>query len=283
MPGMIDLTSFAALFFYTLSGAAYLVYLLAQREKVHLYGYFLLLAGFICHAVFLCGQAVMLGHLPAFTLSHNLSLAACSTAGVFLLLNRRMNLKFFGVYAVPIILAITLVSVMLPEGAPYRGGGTDIKRIADSAWLITHVITMFAANGAFALACGAGIFYLVQEHAIKNKKRGFFYKRLPPLELLDSAGYSCIVAGFAMLTLGLVTGAVYAELVWGAFWRWDPKEVWSGITWLVYAALLHERLVAGWRGRRAAIMSIAGFFIVVFTFLGVNLLLGGHHGVFTRV
>ncbi|MFO7707305.1 MAG: cytochrome c biogenesis protein CcsA, partial [Desulfobacterales bacterium] len=74
-----------------------------------------------------------------------------------------------------------------------------------------------------------------------------------------------------------------AGLAWGRFWAWDPKEVWSGITWLVYAALLHERLVVGWRGRRAAIMAIIGLGVLLFTFLGVNFLLEGHHGVFTRV
>jgi cytochrome c-type biogenesis protein CcsB len=127
-----------------------------------------------------------------------------------------------------------------------------------------------------------GVLYLLQEHEIKAKKHRFFFKRLPSLELLDNTGYMCIVIGFTMLTLGLVTGFVYAKEVWGHFWRWDPKEVWSGITWLFYAALLHERLAVGWRGRRSAIMAIIGFAVLLFTFLGVNLLLKGHHVEFTR-
>ena len=118
-------------------------------------------------------------------------------------------------------------------------------------------------------------------HAIKTKNPGFFFKRLPSLELLDSTGYACIIAGFTMVTFGLITGFVYAKSVWGRFWSWDPKEVWSGITWLFYAALLHERLTVGWRGRRAAIMAIIGFAVVLFTFFGVNFLLKGHHEVFT--
>ena len=85
-----------------------------------------------------------------------------------------------------------------------------------------------------------------------------------------------------MLTMGLVTGIVYAKSVWGHFWSWDPKEVWSGVTWLIYAALLHGRISVGWRGQKAAIMSIIGFAALVFTFLGVNFLLTGHHGEFTR-
>ncbi|HSO17956.1 MAG TPA: cytochrome c biogenesis protein CcsA, partial [Desulfosarcina sp.] len=87
--------------------------------------------------------------------------------------------------------------------------------------------------------------------------------------------------GFTMVTIGLITGVVYAKAVWGRFWSWDPKEVWSAITWLFYAALLHERLTVGWRGRRAAFMAIIGFGVLLFTFFGVNFLLQGHHGTFT--
>jgi ABC-type transport system involved in cytochrome c biogenesis permease subunit len=79
-----------------------------------------------------------------------------------------------------------------------------------------------------------------------------------------------------------VAGVLYAKVVWGRFWSWDVKEVWSGIMWLFYAALLHERLTVGWRGRKAAIMSIIGFAVLLFTFFGVNFLLGGHHGEFTQ-
>jgi cytochrome c-type biogenesis protein CcsB len=101
--------------------------------------------------------------------------------------------------------------------------------------------------------------------------------------MLDNTGYACIVVGFTMLSIGLITGFVYAKSIWGRFWGWDPKEVWSMITWFLYAALLHERLTVGWRGRKAAIMAIVGFAVVLFTFLGVNFLLYGHHGEFTRL
>ena len=153
-----------------------------------------------------------------------------------------------------------------------------------SIWLVLHVVVIFLGEAAFALACGTGILYLLQENAIKSKSRGsrFFFKRLPSLELLDSTGYHCIVAGFALLTFGLITGLVYAKTVWGRFWSWDPKEVWSMASWLLYAAVLHGRLASGWRGRRAAWMAIVGFIVLLFTFFGVNLLFEGHHGEFTQ-
>jgi cytochrome c-type biogenesis protein CcsB len=144
------------------------------------------------------------------------------------------------------------------------------------------VVAIFAGEAAFALAAAAGAMYLLQERAIKGKQRGFFFRRLPSLDQLDAAGYNSIVIGFSLFTLALVTGFVYARAVWGRFWGWDPKEVWSGITWLIYAVLLHQRLTVGWRGRRAALLAIAGFALVLFTFLGVNFLMGGHHEDFTR-
>ena len=98
----------------------------------------------------------------------------------------------------------------------------------------------------------------------------------------NSAMLSSTVVGFSMLTLGLITGLVYAKTFWGRFWSWDPKEVWSAITWIFYAVLLHERITVGWRGRKSAIMAIIGFGVLLFTFLGVNLLLEGHHGGFTK-
>ena len=84
-----------------------------------------------------------------------------------------------------------------------------------------------------------------------------------------------------MLTIGMIAGFIFARSVWGNWWSWDPKEVFSLVTWLLYAALLHERLTVGWRGKRAALMAIAGFFVLLFTFFGVNFLLSGHHVQFT--
>ncbi len=162
------------------------------------------------------------------------------------------------------------------------GESVQTTNIFKNFWLISHIIIIFIGEASLALACGIGVLYLVQERSIKTKVRGFFFKRLPSLELLDTTGYACIVVGFTMLTIGLITGLVYAKSVWGRFWSWDPKEIWSGITWLIYAALLHERLAVGWRGRKAAIMAIIGFAVLLFTFFGVNFLLKGHHGVFTK-
>ena len=262
---------------YLLSTIGYLIYLFLQKDFLQKTGFYLLATGFLFHTVEMGYRFVESGHFPVSNLHETLSLAGWTIAGVFLLFQDRYRLKILGIYAAPLITFVMVIAARLPN-VP-----SETHTILNNLWLIVHVVAIFIGEASLALACGAGLLYLLQENAIKSKQRGFFFKRLPSLELLDNTGYACIVTGFAMLTFGLITGLIYAKSVWGRFWSWDPKEVWSGITWILYAVLLHQRLTVGWRGRRAAIMAIIGFAIILFTFLGVNFLLKGHHGEFTRL
>jgi len=261
--------------FYMLSAAGYFAYLFIQKDYLYRCGFYLILAGFICHTLSIGYKFITFGQFPARNLNETLAIAGWAIAGFFLVFQTRFKLKVLGIYAAPLI-ALIMVAVSAVPSTPIQA-----QSIFKSFWLVSHVIAVFVGNAAFALACGIGILYLVQEHGIKTRNPGFFFRRLPSLDMLDVTGYTCIIVGFTLLTFGLITGFVYAKSVWGRFWSWDPKEVWSGITWLFYAALLHERLTVGWRGRRSAIMAIIGFAILLFTFLGVNLLLKGHHGTFT--
>ena len=119
--------------------------------------------------------------------------------------------------------------------------------------------------------------YLIQENQIKKKKFGTLYSRLPSLETLDSINRLSLMYGFPFLTAGMVTGSIYAQYALGSYWRWDPKEVWSLIVWILYAVLLHERLAVGWRGRKAALMGIFAFMVLIFTFIGTSLWLSDYH------
>jgi cytochrome c-type biogenesis protein CcsB len=119
--------------------------------------------------------------------------------------------------------------------------------------------------------------YLIQERMVKSKKFSSLFYRMPSLNILDSINYRCLTLGFPLMTMGIISGAMWANSAWGGYWRWDPKETWALITWFLYAALLHGRLVVGWRGRRAAIFMIVGFCFLVFSYLGVGLLLPGEH------
>jgi len=262
--------------FYMLSTAAYFAYLFLQKNYLQQTGYFILMAGFICQTATIIYGFAKTGHVPAGNLHETLSLAGWAIAGVFLIIQFKFNLKILGIFAAPLVTLIMIVVSQLPNEP------AQITNIFKNFWLISHVVAIFIGEASFALAGGLGLLYLIQENTIKTKKRRFFFKRLPSLDLLDTVGYACIVVGFTLLTLGLITGFVYAKSIWGKFWSWDPKEVWSGITWIFYAILLHERLTVGWRGRKSAIMAIIGFAVLLFTFLGVNLLLEGHHGEFTK-
>lgn len=273
----MELISFIVIILYLLSTTGYLAYLFLQKDYLQQTGFYLLVSGFLFHTAVIAYQFALTGHFPVNNFHETLSIVGWSIAGVFLVSQYRFQLKVLGVFAAPLVTFVMVIAARIPD-APKHG-----DKVLNSLWLIVHVVFVFIGEAAFALACGVALLYLLQEHAIKSKHRGFFFKRLPSLELLDTTGYACIVTGFTMLTFGLIIGFIYAKSVWGRFWSWDPKEVWSGITWLLYAALLHQRLTVGWRGRRAAIMAIIGFVVILFTFLGVNFLLQGHHGDFTRL
>ena len=263
-------------FLYLASTTTYFLYLFFQKDPMQKTAFWLICAGFLCHLTAIGITTYNRGTIPAHNLQQTLFIAALALAGVFILLQYRLNLKILGILVSPLILIMMATAFVLPDTIAAK------EPVLKGFWLISHIIMVFMGEAALAMACGTGILYLIQERAIKKKKRGFFYNRLPSLDLLDSTGYSCIAAGFVMLTFGLITGFVYAKSIWGKFWTWDPKEIWSAVTWLVYAALLHGRLTSGWRGKRSAVMAVIGFAILIFTFLGVNFLIGGSHQIFTR-
>jgi cytochrome c-type biogenesis protein CcsB len=266
-----------AIIVYMLSCACYFGYLFFQKAVLQRMALGLMLAALAFHTASLITCGIRAGNFPVNNLHETLSVTGWAIAAVFLAFSYRYKLKILGIYAAPLITLTLIAAYQMPKPV------AENPQLFKSWWLATHIVTIFLGNAAFALACGLGTLYLLQEHAIKKKTRGFFFSRLPSLDLLDTAGYACIVVGFSMVTIGLITGVVYAKAIWGRFWSWDPKEVWSAITWLFYAALLHERLAVGWRGRRAAVMAMIGFGVLLFTFFGVNFLLQGHHATFTAM
>ena len=167
---------------------------------------------------------------------------------------------------------VGFLACLLLAYASFGGVDSRIKPLMPalkSNWLLIHVVTCFLGYAAFALAFGTAGLYLYQARRPRPS--------LPPLRQLDRLIYQTITLGFLLLTLGILTGAVWAESAWGRYWSWDPKETWSLITWLIYATLLHARLVKGWQGRRIAWLAVLGFMAVLFTYFGVSFLLTGLH------
>lgn len=160
------------------------------------------------------------------------------------------------------LLTILLLSVASSFSSEIR----PLMPALQSGWLYAHVATAVIAYGSFALAACLGIIYLgrAQETDLS-------------LPEVDERIYKLVVLGFTFLTIVIITGAVWAEEVWGSWWTWDPKETWSLVTWLVYAAYLHTRHSYDWKGNKSAWMVVIGFVIVMFTLFGVSVLLPGLH------
>jgi len=172
---------------------------------------------------------------------------------------------------------LPLLSIMIISTLALPAGVKPLPPILRSFWLPVHTAFAFLGDAIFFVGFLVSIIYLVAERGVKNKRMGSISRRLPSLETLDRINYKCTSYGFPLLTLGIITGSLWAELAWGSYWNWDPKETWSLITWIVYAILLHNRLAIGWRGRKTAYLMIAGFVSVLITFIGVSLFMGGLH------
>jgi len=256
---------------YLLGTLGYILFIVFQIKPMARISFGLLFFGFLIHTLTIGFWTIQTGYFPVYNLRESLSFFAWAIIGVYLLIQIRFNLMVLGSFLSPLAAVMMISSSLLP----HQTG--PVNPLLHNIWLMVHVVTIFIGNGVFAVAFLAGIMYLIQERQIKSKHFGAFYHRLPSLEVLDALNYNCLVLGFPLLTLGMLSGSIFAQYTLGTFWRWDPKEVWSLITWLLYAALLHGRLVAGWRGRRSAMISIVGFLVLIFSFLGVNFLVKGYH------
>ncbi|MDR3570389.1 MAG: cytochrome c biogenesis protein CcsA [Syntrophobacteraceae bacterium] len=257
-----------------LSGTiGYLVYLLRDREVLHRISWSILLAGALFHGAALVMLTIETGHFPVTSIQEAISLFAWVFVVTYLVIQIKLQLRILGSFVSPLAVIFMISSQLLPTKAILRNGSSG------SGWLIAHVASIFLANALFAVLFSLGIMYLLQERRIKKKNFGLLYERLPSLERIDSIAHVCLLSGFPLMTAGLITGFAYAAMVWRSPWNWDPKEVLSVVTWMIYAILVHERLTVGWRGRRAAWLAIIGFLATVLTFVLASLLLSGHHSV----
>lgn len=210
------------------------------------------------------------GHAPLSNLFESLVFFAWITGILYLVVERRYKNRVIGAFAMPLA-CLALAYASLKTGKQIQPLIPALK----SNWLIAHVITCFIGYAAFAVASGVSIMHLIKKGRNTDTGTGII-ARLPTARMMDELNHQLIVFGFLFLTVGIITGAVWANSAWGRYWGWDPKETWSFVTWLVYASLLHARLMRGWRGNRIAILTLIGFAAVLFTYFGVNLLPGLH-------
>jgi cytochrome c-type biogenesis protein CcsB len=212
-----------------------------------------------------------IGRIPVTNLYESLVFFAWSVNLFYLLVEWKYKSWTFGAFVMPIAFGTMLFAFTNESSIE------PLVPALQSYWLHAHVITCFVGYAAFAVSAGVATMYLMKAKREKRNVTGGVVALFPSTKILDDLVYKSIMWGFPFLTAGIITGAAWANYAWGTYWSWDPKETWSLIVWLVYAAFLHARVTRGWHGRRAAILSIVGFLATIFCYLGVNLVLSGLH------
>ena len=269
----------ATTIFYMASTLAFIGFLASRNKGVGLVGSALAWIGFTVQTVAIGlrwkeSYDMGLGHAPMSNLYESVVFFAWSIVLIFGIIDLKYRYRIIGAFVMPFaLLGMAWAQLYLPADI------NPLMPALQSNWLLYHVITCFLGYAAFAVACGVSIMYLIKARSEEkgNEAAGGLMSQFPPTRVLDDLNYKAIMVGFPLLTLGIITGAAWANYAWGTYWSWDPKETWSLIVWFVYAAFLHARFTKGWVGKRAAWLSIIGFAATIFCYLGVNLLLSGLH------
>ncbi len=239
-------------------------------------------------------------HFPISNLYESLCFLAWGCTLTQLLVNRNWPSPLIHAFSTPVaLICVAFASFALPERLQESSPLVPALR---SSWLVMHVSVIMCSYAALLVGSLLSLAVLLtdREQPIQLRSSsigsGGFRKSIVPLESnnqqdkynfipiqisrieqLDSLSYRTITVGFLLLTIGLISGAVWANEAWGSWWSWDPKETWALISWLVYAVYLHTRIVRGWQGRKPAFFAITGFVVICICYIGVNLLGVGLH------
>jgi len=265
MENLSELFFLISLIAYFVSTVFYIIYAIFKKNVVGNLATWTLAGGIVVQMIALILRTRESGHFPFITIYETLVFWSWLIAIIYLILQFKLHIKALGAIITPLaFFAIAAASTI----APGKESGPLIPAL-QSHWLEFHISTSFISYACFAISFGVGIAYLIKQ---RNNPEDSLSK-----DRLDMIGYKSISVGFPFLTIGIVSGSIWANIAWGSYWSWDPKETWALVTWIIYAIYLHLRIFAKWRGKSSAITSIIGFACVIFTFLGVNYLLSGLH------
>jgi len=264
-------------FVYFTAFMLYLLGMVMNREILARLGTFASLTGLAAQTAaiilrWVASYRMGIGHAPFSNLYESLIFFAWTLMFLYMIVEWRTRNRTFGTFVTPLAFMAMAYASFSPNISSHI---QPLIPALKSNWLISHVITCFFGYAAFGVSFGLSVMYLLKRLDTPEKKN-IFLKLIPSQGILDDLNYQMIIIGFLMLTLGIITGSVWAHSAWGSYWSWDPKETWSLITWLIYAAVIHSRMMRGWKGKRIALLSMVGFFCVLFTYFGVNYLAGLH-------
>ncbi|WP_447008196.1 c-type cytochrome biogenesis protein CcsB [Saccharothrix isguenensis] len=233
-------------------------------------GVALTVLGGLLHLGSLALRGIATGRVPWGNMYEYLSAVGLIAVGVWLYLVFRHDMRRMSVFVLlPVALLLFLAGNRLyTEAAP-------LVPPLRSYWIVIHVAAAIMASGVFLLSGVVSALHLVSTGEFSRKGRPS--PRLPPSDDLDKIAYRTGTVGFLTLTFAIVTGAVWAEQAWGRFWGWDPKETVAFASWVCYAAYLHARATAGWRGRRSAWLNVIGLVVVLFNLFFINLVAASLH------
>jgi len=251
----------AALAAYLFSALGYVASLLVRRVHVARVATWLLGAAFAIHAGALVLRYESIGRAPVVGIHDTLSLSVWILTGVYLALQFRTKTRVLGAFVAPV------ASLLMIVASVGLGGPVSASPQLQHSLVTIHAILSLAGEALFVLASLAGLMYLLQDERIKQKKITSFSRFLPPLKDLDRIIEVCLLWGFPLLTLGILAGSIWARVVWGSAWQWDPRFLWTLLAWVLYALLLHQRLAIGWRGHKSALYSVLALLILLLTFV----------------
>ncbi len=263
-------------FIYALSTVFYIGSFAFKKQVLSKAGFIVLVIGFLDNSAgiilrWIESYQMGYGHAPFSNMYESLVFFSWTVAILYIFVELKYKESIIGVFASPLIfLAIASASF----DPTVSNKISPLIPALKSNWLIAHVITCFLGYSGLAVAFGFSIMYFVKP---RNSEFDSIFAKLPSWELIDELTYQMVIFGFLFLTIGIITGAVWANSAWGTYWSWDPKETWSLITWFIYAIFMHLRVMRGWSGKNLAWVSIIGFIAVLFTYFGVNYFLSGLH------
>ncbi|WP_460771017.1 c-type cytochrome biogenesis protein CcsB [Mariniluteicoccus flavus] len=243
-----------------------------RTDKWGRIGIALTVVGLASHVFAVVGRGIAAGRWPWGNMYEFTSSSLVFVVAVYLVLATRFRMRWLGL-PVTMIASIGLglaVTVFYVEVGP-------LVPALHSAWFLFHILAATVACAAFTIGGIASILYLVQQRAEADGVVHGYLAKAPSSEAMDRLAYRTLAFAFPLFTFVIAAGAIWAQYAWGRYWGWDPKETWSLITWAIYAAYLHARATAGWKGRRAAVIAIIGMVSFWWNFVGVNLFVQGLH------